>query len=75
LLGEPLSGDPATVRTDVVRLSGLLVARIRDGSFDAGAERGRLVALLRRITVRKLEISNPQFLEAARRRSRGSAVG
>ena len=71
----PLVGEPepracgvSELREEVLRLNRLLAGRIRAGKVDSGPQRSRVLATLRRVAVRKLEISNPGYLEAARRR-------
>jgi hypothetical protein len=61
---EPRVGDGSELRDWVLRANGRLVDRIRAGELDAGEERKRVLAALRRVAVRKLEISNPRYLEA-----------
>lgn len=70
LVGQPephASGGPE-LREEVLGLNRLLAERIRSGQLDSDAERSRLLAALRRATIRKLEIANPGYLETARRR-------
>ncbi|MBI2962733.1 MAG: hypothetical protein HYY35_03185 [Deltaproteobacteria bacterium] len=65
VLGEPAPSpcSHAELRDQVERLNRLLAERIRAGAFDSGAAQPRLLAALRKTAVRKLEISNPRYLE------------
>jgi hypothetical protein len=70
LVGQPeprACGGPE-LREEVLELNRLLAERIRAGALDSAAERARLLAALRKSTLRKLEIANPGYLETARRR-------
>ena len=55
--------DAAEVERALTRFNRRLAADIRAGAFDAaGARRDALVALLRAVTLARLEISNPKAL-------------
>lgn len=54
------------LRERVLRLNERLCEAIRGGDFDEPDRFTELAGVLRRLVVRKLEVANPRYLEAAR---------
>lgn len=65
--------DPADYGKALAAANGRLCVAIREGSYDAGAARGTLLAHLRTVVEDKLRVANPSFLE--RVRSAGATEG